>query len=70
MTKTWLIRREVLPNATAPLIAEFGLRFCFVFLTISSLSFLGLGLCLVGVGWFYQHKVLPAARRQAQPDAE
>ena len=35
-----------------------------------ALSFLGLGLCLVGVGWFYQHKVLPAARRQAQPDAE
>jgi ABC-type glutathione transport system ATPase component len=27
----WLIRKEVLPNAAAPLIAEFGLRFCFVF---------------------------------------
>ncbi len=40
----WLIRREVLPNATSPLIAEFGLRFCFVFLFISALSFLGLGL--------------------------
>jgi peptide/nickel transport system permease protein len=40
----WLIRREVLPNASAPLIAEFGLRFCFVFLFISALSFLGLGL--------------------------
>jgi peptide/nickel transport system permease protein len=40
----WLIRREVLPNAAAPLIAEFGLRFCFVFLFISALSFLGLGL--------------------------
>ena len=40
----WLIRREVLPNATAPLIAEFGLRFCFVLLFISALSFLGLGL--------------------------
>lgn len=40
----WIIRREVLPNITAPLIAEFGLRFCFVFLTISALSFLGLGL--------------------------
>ncbi|MRX50420.1 ABC transporter permease subunit [Paracoccus sp. S-4012] len=40
----WLIRREVLPNIAAPLIAEFGLRFCFVFLTISALSFLGLGL--------------------------
>ena len=40
----WIVRREVLPNATAPLIAEFGLRFCFVFLFISALSFLGLGL--------------------------
>ncbi|WP_313349495.1 ABC transporter permease [Paracoccus sp. (in: a-proteobacteria)] len=40
----WIIRREVLPNIAAPLIAEFGLRFCFVFLTISALSFLGLGL--------------------------
>ncbi|MBF9060517.1 ABC transporter permease subunit [Rhodobacterales bacterium HKCCSP123] len=40
----FLIRREILPNAMAPLVAEFGLRFCFVFLTISSLSFLGLGI--------------------------
>ena len=40
----WLIRREILPAITAPLIAEFGLRFCFVFLTISALSFLGLGI--------------------------
>jgi peptide/nickel transport system permease protein len=27
-----------------PLVAEFGLRFCFVFLTISALSFLGVGI--------------------------
>lgn len=40
----FLIRREILPNAMAPLVAEFGLRFCFVFLSISSLSFLGLGI--------------------------
>jgi peptide/nickel transport system permease protein len=39
-----LITREILPNALAPLVAEFGLRFCFVFLTISALSFLGLGI--------------------------
>lgn len=39
-----LIMREILPNAMAPLVAEFGLRFCFVFLTISALSFLGLGI--------------------------
>jgi peptide/nickel transport system permease protein len=40
----YLIIREILPNALAPLAAEFGLRFCFVFLMISALSFMGLGL--------------------------
>ena len=40
----WIMRREVLPNALPPLIAEFGLRFCFAFLFISALSFLGLGI--------------------------
>lgn len=40
----WVIGREILPNALPPLVAEFGLRFCFVFLFISALSFLGLGL--------------------------
>lgn len=40
----YLIRREILPNAAAPLIAEFGLEFCFVFLLIAGLSFLGLGI--------------------------
>ncbi len=40
----WIATREVLPNIMPPLVAEFGLRFCFVFLTISALSFLGLGL--------------------------
>jgi len=41
---SYLIVSEILPNATAPLVAEFGLRFCFVFLAISALSFLGLGI--------------------------
>lgn len=40
----WIIWREILLNITTPLISEFGLRFCFVFLSISALSFLGLGL--------------------------
>jgi peptide/nickel transport system permease protein len=40
----YLIFREILPNASAPLLAEFGLRFCFVFLTIAALSFLGVGI--------------------------
>ncbi|PVH28036.1 ABC transporter permease [Pararhodobacter oceanensis] len=39
----WIMFREILPNAATPLVAEFGLRFTFVFLTISALSFLGLG---------------------------
>jgi peptide/nickel transport system permease protein len=41
---SYLIFREIAPNAFAPLLAEFGLRFCFVFLTIASLSFLGVGI--------------------------
>jgi peptide/nickel transport system permease protein len=40
----YLVFKEILPNATAPLLAEFGLRFCFVFLTIAALSFLGVGI--------------------------
>ena len=40
----WIICQEILPNIASTLVAEFGLRFCFVFLTISSLSFLGLGI--------------------------
>jgi len=43
-TLWWIMRREVLPNALPPLITEFGLRFCFAFLFIASLSFLGLGI--------------------------
>lgn len=40
----WITLREILPSISAPLAAEFGIRFCFVFLTISALSFLGLGI--------------------------
>jgi peptide/nickel transport system permease protein len=40
----WVMGREILPNIMPPLVAEFGLRFCFVFLTIAALSFLGLGI--------------------------
>jgi peptide/nickel transport system permease protein len=39
----WVILREILPNALPPLAAEFGLRFCFAFLFVAALSFLGLG---------------------------
>ncbi len=41
---TWVIFREILPNALSPLVAEFGLRFIFAVLFISTLSFLGLGI--------------------------
>ncbi len=40
----WVIFAEVLPNALSPLLAEFGLRFAFAVLFLSSLSFLGLGI--------------------------
>jgi peptide/nickel transport system permease protein len=40
----WILLREILPNALPPLVAEFGMRFCFIFLFIASLSFLGLGI--------------------------
>ena len=40
----WIMRREILPNIIPPLVAEFGLRFCYVFLMIASLSFLGVGI--------------------------
>jgi len=47
----WITVREVLPNIMPPLVAEFGLRFCFVFLTISALSFLGLGIQPPDADW-------------------
>jgi peptide/nickel transport system permease protein len=40
----WIMLHEILPNAIEPLAAEFGLRFCFVFLFVATLSFLGLGI--------------------------
>ncbi len=70
----WIMVREILPNAMTPLAAEFGLRFCFVFLLIASLSFLGMGLqppladwgAMVkgnadGIAWGFYHPLLPAA---------
>jgi peptide/nickel transport system permease protein len=48
---SWIMFREILPNITPILVAEFGLRFCFVFLIISSLSFLGLGIQPPSADW-------------------
>ncbi len=39
----WIITREILPNVVMPMATDFGLRFVYVILFISSLSFLGLG---------------------------
>lgn len=43
-TLRWIMFQEILPNILPPVILEFGLRFCFVFLTISALGFLGVGI--------------------------
>lgn len=47
----WIIFREILPNVLTPLIAEFGLRFAFAILFLSSLSFLGLGIQPPAADW-------------------
>lgn len=57
----WIMRREILPNIMPPMVVEFGLRFCFVFLTISALSFLGLGVQPPTADWgsmVYENKTL------------
>ena len=38
-----IIFREILPNVSGPVLAEFGLRLTFAILFVSTLSFLGLG---------------------------
>lgn len=40
----YIIGSEILPNIIRPVLADFGLRFVFVVLLLSGLSFLGLGL--------------------------
>ena len=47
----WIIFREILPNTLTPLVAEFGLRFSFHILFLSSLSFLGLGIQPPNADW-------------------
>ena len=39
----YLIRAEILPNILGPVLADLGLRFVFIVLLLSGLSFLGLG---------------------------
>ena len=47
----WIIFREILPNALSPLVAEMGLRFIFMILFVSTLSFLGLGIQPPAADW-------------------
>lgn len=39
-----IVLEEILPNMVAPILTDFGLRFVFIVLLLSSLSFLGLGI--------------------------
>jgi peptide/nickel transport system permease protein len=47
----WIMWREILPNAMAPLAAEFGVRFTYSILFVSALSFLGLGVQPPNADW-------------------
>ncbi len=47
----WIVLREIGPNTLPPLLAEFGMRFCFAILFLSSLSFLGLGIQPPAADW-------------------
>ena len=39
----WIIRREILPNAAAPLATDFAMTFAYIVIFTASLSFLGVG---------------------------
>jgi peptide/nickel transport system permease protein len=49
--RAWIIFREILPNALSPLVAEAGMRFIFMVLFVSTLSFLGLGVQPPNADW-------------------
>jgi len=42
---------EILPNMVLPVLTDFGLRFVFIVLLLSSLSFLGLGIQPPAADW-------------------
>ena len=49
---TWyIVREEILPNMMGPVLADFGLRFVFIVLLLSGLSFLGLGIQPPNADW-------------------
>ena len=47
----YIARVEVLPNTIHPMLADFGLRFVFIVLLLSGLSFLGLGVQPPNADW-------------------
>jgi peptide/nickel transport system permease protein len=47
----YIIRHEILPNIIGPVLADFGLRFVFIVLLLSGLSFLGLGIQPPNADW-------------------
>jgi len=47
----YIVLREILPNMTLPVLTDFGLRFIFSVLLLSSLSFLGLGIQPPNADW-------------------
>lgn len=47
----YLVMQEILPNITGPVLADLGLRFVFIVLLLSGLSFLGLGVQPPNADW-------------------
>lgn len=47
----YIMIEEILPNIVGPLVTDFGLRFVFVILLLSRLSFLGLGIQPPNADW-------------------
>jgi peptide/nickel transport system permease protein len=47
----YILRAEILPNMILPVLTDFGLRFVFVVLLLSGLSFLGLGIQPPNADW-------------------
>jgi peptide/nickel transport system permease protein len=47
----FIMREEILPNMVLPALTDFGLRFVFVVLLLSGLSFLGLGIQPPNADW-------------------
>ncbi|MFO1207942.1 MAG: ABC transporter permease [Amaricoccus sp.] len=47
----YLMAQEILPNILGPVLADFGLRFVFIVLLLSGLSFLGLGVQPPNADW-------------------